>query len=601
MKITLKDNVVAEVSKGTTVASVVECISQSLAKNAICGKINGKLVDLQSSISKNCKLEIITMKDKDAINVLWHSSSHILAQAVKTIYPNAKLACGQNDENGFYYDFDFKTPISESDFSLIEDEMQKIIDADFTVVRTNITKQQAFMIAEENEEPYKLELINSLTDGESYALYSQGDFSDFCSGPHLKSTGLVKAFKLTRLEKTFWNNDVNSKPLTRIYGVSFFYKKDLDHYIKNREIIAKRNHLVIGKSLSFFDKDTVTGEIILLPQGQRIMNSVWDYSRSLAEKYGHHEISLLGGNYRDTNILPVSAYRLTNKKSLMFPLRYVVGENHVSSTNFSENNGLIGSKTVTRHRFITFVPAVNIDAEFKQMADVVKEFYAPFGYAVTVRMSVSDFNMSPEYAKVKSTLKRVLEKKFGVVSYNQSGFNKVDVIKIEYVISDCLGREWTIGNCYIDFGFAQKEKIATEVGGKLCFPITIVNNICLSTEKLFAILIEHYAGDLPYWLKATLVKIVATSDRAIIKGKKIITNLRKYGVYAELYLSKKESFKPDEYVPYTIALGEDEVANNKVKLVMSGEKTLSVPVKKFMQEIIAAKMSKEIEGPKKFS
>lgn len=596
MKITLKDNVIAEVSKGTTVALVAEYISESLAKNAVCGKINGKLVDLNSNIGKNCKLEIITMKDKDAINVLWHSSSHILAQAVKSIYPNVKIASGGYNEFGFYYDFDFKSPIEEADLSSIEDEMQKIITANFNVFRVDLTKEQAFKLAEENGEIYKLELLNKLQPNEKIGLYNQGDFYDFCDGPHLKATGAVKAFKLTKIEKIHFDNDERNKILTRIYGVSFFYKKDLDKYLKQQDSIAKRNHLIIGAKEGFLGVDPETNGIVLLPKGQRVIKSITSLSEDLAADFLFEEISSIVEASDSSNKLIGTAYRIYEKNGLEFPLKYLIKEQHKNSV-IGGGESLFSSPNNTRHKFVTFAKQSEIDAEIKEIFLLVEKFYSSFGLPVFVKLHVGDEDLSPSYTKIKSTLKKVLDKKFGDKLLIASGYHKLDVIKVEYMVRDLLGRDWTIGNSYIDLSFAQLNKIAYTENEKLFFPVTIVNNLCKSYEKLFAILIESYAGKLPYWCMSTPLKIVTTYTKALAKSRKIVANLKKFNIHASEYFSKKPEVKYDSSYPVCIALGEAELKTKTVKIITKEANEFSIPIKKFVQEMVSSKLNRDLECP----
>lgn len=588
MKITLKDNVVAEVSKNTTVLSVISGISESLAKSAICGKMNGKLVDLTHEIKKNCKLEIITQKDKDAINVLWHSSGHILAQAVKAVYPNAKLASGECTDNGFYYDFDFKTPITEADLPLIEDEMAKIINANFQVVKAEITKDQAFMLAEENAEPYKLELINKLPSDELVGLYTQGDFSDFCAGPHLKSTGLVKAFKLTRVEQAYFENDPENKPLTRISGVSFFYKKDLDLFLKNQDLIKKRNHMKLGVSRGYFGVDEMSGKIVFFKNGQRVINAITGYIDELADEFGFGEISLPSFENKNTGVVEATAYRASNKELLSFPLRYYIKETVVPKI-VNVSRGLFDHALNTRDKFVVFSPVDMVDQEFKTIFEMVKRFYESVGFSVRVRLHVGDDAIPGDYNKVKGLLKRAIDKKFGVTDKIQAGYHKVDVLKVEYLLTDSLGREWSIGSLHVDFSFAQNNGIALNSNGKLEFPITIVSNICKSIERLFAILIETRAGDLPFWISPAAVKIVVTDSKAIGKAERISGMLKKHKVYSDVFILGSGKVKFDSEYPVNIVIGSEELANNTIKILLSSGESLSMTARKVAQELLRSK------------
>lgn len=597
MKITLKDNVIAEVSKGTTVLSVISGISESLAKSAICGKINGVLVDFSSEIGKNCKLEIITQKDKDAIIVLWHSSSHILAQAVKAVYPNSKLASGGSNENGFYYDFDFKTPISMADLSLIEDEMQNIINADFQVIRTKLTKEQAFLLAEENEEPYKLEIINKIPSGEMVSLFTQGDFSDFCSGPHLKSTGQVKAFKLTNIEKTYWENDPDNKQLTRITGVSFFYKKDLDQFLKNQDQIEKRNHMKVGAEKGLFARDSMTDKIVFLRSGQRVYNSILEYFQQVADEYAFSEISLINNDNKSSGVVEATAYRVSAKDSIDFPIKYYIKE-VVEPKIVNLANGLFDYNINTRDKYVVFARADGIDAEFKQLFEMVKKFYGAFGFEVGVRLHVGDNAIPGDYSKIKGALKRTIDKQFGGTDKIQSGYHKLDVLKVEYLLHDTLGREWSMGSLHVDFSYAQKNGIAFNNDGKLEFPITLVSNMCKSVEKLIAIMIENNAGELPFWLMPVQAKIVATDTKAISKAKKIALNLSRFKVYSELYLAHRGKIKADSHIPLTLVIGSNELKSGAIRVLQKDGKEVTLSVKKLLQMILKCKDERKLEIPK---
>lgn len=596
MKITLKDNVVAEVNKGTTVLTVIKGISESLAKSAVCGKINGVLVDLSSEIGKNCKLEIITIKDKDAITVLWHSSAHILAQAVKSVYPNAKLASGSANENGFYYDFDFKTPITKADLEKIEDEMNRIILADFMVVRAEITKEQAFLLAEENEEPYKLEIINKIPNNEKVGLLNQGDFSDFCIGPHIKSTGLIKAFKLTNIEKRFWEDNPENKQLTRINGVAFFFKKDLDTYLKQQELIQKQNHMKLGEEKGLFARDSMSDKIVFLNHGQRVLNGMTSLMGSLADEYGFNEISMPMADNKSLGVVEATAYRVSNKEEISFPVKYYIKET-VEPKFINLNNGLFNYSINTRDKLVSFSRAATIDTEFKQIFELTKKFYSSFGFEVGIRLHVGDNVIPGDYSKVKSILKRNIDKQFGINNKVQAGYHKIDVLKVEYILNDKLGREWSIGSLHVDFSYAQKNGIACSVDGKLEFPVTIVSCVCKSYEKLFAIVLENNAGKLPFWILPTQVKIVVTDTKAVIKAKKINSCLIKYKIYSDLYLAHRGKIKPDSEIPITIVIGEKELKEGVVQVLNQDGTESRLTSRRFIQELLKSWSNRELIAP----
>lgn len=596
MKITLKDNVVAEVAKGTTVESVINSISESLAKNAICGKVNGALVDLSAEIGKNCKLEIITMKDKDAIKVLWHSSSHILAQAVKTVFPTAKLVQGASDEDGFYYDFDLRRKLSQDDLTAIEDEMQRIISSNFPVVKATLTKEQALALAEEKEESYKIEELNKLKPSESVGIVTQGDFFDFCEGPHIKSTGLIRAFKITGANTSSFGDGAEKKIFTRINGVSFFYKKDLEAHLKNQELIAKRNHLVIGQKKGLFARDNSINRIIFLNQGQRVFNNILDFLSSLADEYEYSEVSLPSIDNKNGGLVEAIAYKESDKKSGVFPIKYFVKE-RIEPKTVNLDNGLINYLVNTRDKFVTFSRFGELDTQLKELFAMVKKFYSAFGFDVSARLYVGAEAIPADYSKVKGIIKRAIEKNFKSVDQAQSDYYKLDVLKVEYVITDSMNREWSMGSLHVDFGYAPNNGIALSVDRKLEFPITIVNNICKSIERLMAILVENTEGEMPFWLSPITVKLVATDAKAVQKTKKIAQSLLKYKIYSELYLAHKGKVKPDPNIPLTLAIGAKELSDGVVRVISKAGAEVCVTARKFIQTVFKSKYNRSYVVP----
>ncbi|MBQ7453019.1 MAG: threonine--tRNA ligase, partial [Clostridia bacterium] len=291
MRIELRDEV-REYPKGTTVEEIAKSISEGLARVAVCGKIGDELVDLQTQLEHDCKLTIITNKDEDYKLVMRHTAAHVMAQAVKSIYPTAKLSIGPATNDGFYYDFDFKTPIKEEDLPKIEAEMKRIIKANFPIVRKEISRSSAIKLMEESDETYKVELIDAIPEGDKITTYSQGDFTDICRGPHLKSTGMVKAFKLTKLAGAYWRGDEHNKMLTRIYGVVFEKASEMDEYFKMIEEAEKRDHRKLGKELDlFFLSDYAPGMPFFMPKGQIVINELINFWREEHQKAGYYEIT----------------------------------------------------------------------------------------------------------------------------------------------------------------------------------------------------------------------------------------------------------------------------------------------------------------------
>ena len=277
MKITLKDGSVIEAAENSTCLDVAKQISEGLARNAVAAKIDGKLVDLSAKIENDCELQLVTLRDKEGLEVYRHTCAHILAQAIKHIFPTCKLAIGPVIEKGFYYDVEFKTPISQDDLDKIEKEMKDIIKSDIPVERIVYTRKEALKVAKDFGEPYKVELINELPADSVISFYKQGDFMDLCRGPHLPSTGRIKAFKLTSVTGAYWRGNEKNKMLTRIYGTAFEKKSELDEYLTALEEAKKRDHNKLGRDLGIFMTEEVIGQglPILMPKGAKILQILW--------------------------------------------------------------------------------------------------------------------------------------------------------------------------------------------------------------------------------------------------------------------------------------------------------------------------------------
>ena len=288
MKITLKDGSVIEAESGKTVGEVAKSISEGLFRNAVCGKVDGVLVDLSHVLDKDCALEIVTLKDKAGLDVFRHTASHVLAQAVKAIYPTCKLAIGPVIENGFYYDIDFKTPISKDDLGKIEAEMNKIIKGDLPIERFTLSRKDALKMMDNFGEPYKKELINDLPKDAEISFYKQGDFVDLCRGPHLPSTGKIKAFKLTSVTGAYWRGDEKNKMLTRIYGTAFEKKAELEEYLAKVEEAKMRDHNKLGRELGLFMTEEVIGQglPLLMPKGAKMMQILTRFVEDEEERRG---------------------------------------------------------------------------------------------------------------------------------------------------------------------------------------------------------------------------------------------------------------------------------------------------------------------------
>ena len=418
MKIKLTDGSVLELPAGTTVAGVAGAISDGLKRNAVAGKVNGHLVDLSYPVNEDAEVTVITLKDPEGLQIYRHTCAHVLAQALKHIYPTCSLAIGPTIENGFYYDVDFKTPITQDDLAKVEEEMKKIIKGNFPVERFELSREDAVKLMTKYNEPYKVELINDLPEGSVISFYKQGDFTDLCRGPHLPSTGLIKAFKLTSLAGAYWRGNEKNKMLTRIYGTAFIKKADMDAYFTMLEEAKKRDHTKLGKELKLFALlNEGKGFPFFLPNGMTLRNTLIDYWRQIHRREGYVEVSTpiiltrslweTSGHWdhykenmyttkidgEDCAIKPMNCpggmliYKLEPHSYKDLPMR--IGElglvhRHEKS---GQLHGLMRVRCFTQDDAHIFMTPDQITSEIKGVVRLIDEVYSMFGFKYHVELS----------------------------------------------------------------------------------------------------------------------------------------------------------------------------------------------------------------------
>ena len=423
MNIKLADGSVMELPEGATVAGVASAVSEGLKRNAVAGKVNGKLVDLAHTLEEGDEVVIVTMKDPEALDIYRHTCAHVLAQAVRSIYPTCSLAIGPTIENGFYYDIDFKTPISTEDFPKIEEEMNRIIKANFAIERFELPREEAIALMTKYKEPYKVQLIKDLPEDSVISFYRQGDFTDLCRGPHLPSTGLIKAFKLTTLAGAYWRGDEKNKMLTRIYGTAFLKKSEMEAYFTMLEEAKKRDHTKLGKELKLFALlNEGKGFPFFLPNGMVLKNNLIDYWRSIHRREGYVEVSTpimlsrtlweTSGHWdhykenmyttkidgEDYAIKPMNCpggmliYKLEPRSYKDLPMR--VGElglvhRHEKS---GQLHGLMRVRCFTQDDAHIFMTPEQITPEIKGVVRLIDEVYSLFGFKYHVELSTRPDN-----------------------------------------------------------------------------------------------------------------------------------------------------------------------------------------------------------------
>ena len=607
MKIKLRDDE-KEFEDGMSVLDIAKSISEGLARMAVCGKLDDELVDLNKPIFGDHELEIITTKSEEYKEVLRHSAAHVLAQAVKTIFPTAKLWVGPATKDGFYYDFDFKTPITNEDLSLIEDEMQKIIKANFEIVRKEVSKKEAIKLLKEAGEIYKAELVEGIPDGEMITTYTQGDYTEVCRGPHVKSTGLIKAFKLTKISGAYLKGDSKNKMLTRIYGVAFDKKSEMDEYFRLLEEAMKRDHRKLGKELDlFFFDETAPGMPYWLPKGFTMLNELINYWRAMHKKKGYQEFSAPQVNssilwktsghwdhYKDDmfvltdsdgneqalkpmscpNSIKVFASKVRSYKDL--PLRFndvdVIHRNEKSG----QLNGMFRVRMFRQDDSHNFVTKDQIGSEIKEILTIASKIYGDFGlpYELTLSTRPDDFMGEIEtWNQAEAELKVVLNEICGEGKYTiNEGDGAFYGPKIDIKMKDCLGREWQMGTIQVDFQLPQRFDLSyIDKDGSKQMPIMIHRAILGSFERFIGIITEHFAGAFPTWIAPVQVKVISVSEKSADYAKKVSAYFEEKDIRTELdnsdeRIGYKIRLAQLEKVPYMMILGENESNANTVSI-----------------------------------
>ena len=605
IKVKLIDGCMKEIEEGSNGYSLAASISKKLAKEAIAAKINDKLVDLNHGLKNDDKVEIITADSEDGIEIIRHSTAHVMAQAVKRIYGNVKLAIGPTIKNGFYYDFDLDISITQDDLKKIEDEMNKIINEDLKFKRDDVSREEALKIMSEKGEYYKVELINALDESEKISLYEQGDFTDLCRGPHIPSTKFIKAFKLTSVAGAYWRGSEKNKMLQRIYGVAFSSKKELEKYLNMIEEAKKRDHRKLGRELKLFEiMDEGPGFPFFLPKGVILKNILIDYWRKLHNEAGYVEIETpimlnkelwIRSGHWDHYKENMYTSMIDNKEFALKPMNCPGGMLVYKSEGHSYRDlplrvgelgrvhrheisgalhGLMRVRAFTQDDAHIFMLPEQIKSEILGVIKLIDEVYDTLGFKYNVELSTrpeDSMGSDEEWNMAERSLKEALDE--GGLDYKiNEGDGAFYGPKIDFHIEDSLGRSWQCGTIQLDFQLPQRfelEYIGSD-GGKHR-PIVIHRVIFGSIERFIGILIEHFAGKFPVWLSPIQVKVLPISDSFMEYGHEVIDKLRKYGIRCEIdNRSEKIGYKireaRNERVPYMIIVGEKEKNHGNISL-----------------------------------
>ncbi len=605
MIIRMKDGSEREYDAPVTVWKAAQDIGEGLARAACAGEVNGQAVDLRYEITQDCDFRILTFEDEEGRAAFRHTASHILAQAVKRLYPNTRLAIGPAIKDGFYYDFEFESPISNEDLEQIEKEMKKIVEEKEDIRRFTLTREEAMELMRKREEPYKQALIEDLPEGEEISFYEQGEFVDLCAGPHLMNTKSVKAFRLTSIAGAYWRGSEKNKMLTRIYGTAFAKKEELKEYLELLEEAKKRDHRKLGKELGLFAlMDEGPGFPFFLPKGMILKNLLIDYWRELHKREGYVEIQtpmLLNrklwetsghwDHYRenmyttriddeDFAIKPMNCpggmlvYKSEPHSYRDLPLR--IGELGLVHRHEKSGalHGLMRVRCFTQDDAHIFMTQEQITDEIKGVLRLIDEVYQKFGFRYHVELSTrpeDSIGSDEDWEMATDGLRKALDELKLDYTVNE-GDGAFYGPKIDFHLTDSLGRTWQCGTIQLDFQLPMRFE-AEYIGadGERHRPIMIHRVVFGSIERFIGILIEHYAGKFPLWLAPVQVKVLPISDKHIDYAKKVAEILKNASVRCEADLrAEKIGYKIRsaqlEKVPYMLIVGQKEEENKTVSV-----------------------------------
>ena len=614
MKIILPDGSAFESAENVTVADVARHISEGLLRNAVCGKVNGELVDLSHVITGDCEVRIITLKDKEGLAVYRHTTAHVLAQAVKNIFPTSKLAIGPTVENGFYYDIEFKTPITRDDLAKIENEMKDIIKSDLPIERLVYSRQDALKIFRNFSEPYKVELINDLPKDSVISFYKQGDFMDLCRGPHLPSTGRIKAFKLTSVTGAYWRGDEKNKMLTRIYGTAFEKKSELDDYLIALEEAKKRDHNKLGRDLGIFMTEEVIGQglPILMPKGAKILQILSRFVEDEEEKRGFmitktpnmakNDLYRISGHwyhYRDKMFIigdenspeaialrPMTCpfqyqiYKNGLKSYRELPCRYSETATEFRNEASGEMHGLIRVRQFTLSAGHIICTPEQVEGEFKRCLDLSYYFLECLGMKddVSFRFSKRGKSNKEKYIdndkawnETEALMKKILDD-IGLTYVEADDEAAFYGPKLDVQIKNVYGKEDTLITIQLDFAAARSfEMTYVDENGEKQYPFVIHRSSIGCYERTLALLIEKYAGAFPLWICPEQVRVMSLTDRTADYAEEIAESLKAAGIRATTDVrSEKIGYKireaQMEKIPYMVIVGDKEKEENTLSV-----------------------------------
>ena len=642
INIKLPDGSIRTVTAGSSALDVAKDISEGLARNVLAAEVNGEVVDAMRELPAEATLKLLTWNDTDGKSTYWHSSAHLMAEAIREFYPEAKLAIGPPIENGFYYDVDFgEDHVVEKDLEKIEKKMMELAKTKAEFIRKEVSKADALNYFQKEEDPYKLELIDGLEDGE-ITFYTQGNFTDLCRGPHIPHTGHIKSVKLLNIAGAYWRGDENNKQLTRIYGITFPKKKELTEYLELLEEAKKRDHRKLGKELDLFTFSDRVGQglPLWLPKGTQLRERLVNFMREAQESLGYDpvitphignkDLYVCSGHYDKYGEDSFQPIKTPNENEEFFlkpmncphhceifkarphsyrdlPLRYAEFGTVYRYEQSGELHGLTRVRGFTQDDAHIFCTQDQVKDEFKSVIDLILYVFSSLGFEDYIaQVSLRDpenqakyIGSSDNWEKAGRAIQEAAEEK-GLpitVEYGEAAFYGP---KLDFMVKDALGRKWQLGTIQVDYNLPERFELEyTGADNQKHRPVMIHRAPFGSLERFIAILIEHTAGKFPLWLSPEQAIILPISEKYNEYAEKLSRTLKNSDIRARLDLRNEKIGKKIreaelEQIPYMLIVGEKEAAENAVAVRKKGQGDLGVmTVQDFTQEI-EAEIEKEL-------
>ncbi len=643
IKVTFPDGSIREYAKGTTAMQIAESISPRLASEVLAASVNGKVQDLQLPIEQDCELKLHKWDDEEGRRTFWHTSSHLMAEALQKLYPGIKFGIGPSIETGFYYDVDSPTPITEADLAKIEKLMMELARSKEPLVRREVSKAEALKTFTEKGDQYKVELISALEDG-TITFYTNGCFTDLCRGPHLPNTGLIKAIKLTSVAGAYWRGDEHNKMLTRIYGVSFPKKSMLDEHLAMLEEAKKRDHRKLGKDLELFAFSQRVGQglPLWLPKGTALRERLENFLRGVQKKYGYQQVItphigmkdlyVTSGHYakygkdsfqpihtpyegEEFLLKPMNCphhceiYKTKPRSYKDLPLRFAEFGTVYRYEQSGELHGLTRVRGFTQDDAHLFVRPDQLLDEFEKVIDIVLYIFKTLKFEnFTAQVSLRDPNNKQKYIgtdenweKAESAIIEAAANKGlpTIVEYGEAAFYGP---KLDFMVKDAIGRKWQLGTIQVDYNLPERFDLTyTGSDDKPHRPIMIHRAPFGSMERFVAVLLEHTGGRFPLWLSPDQVVVLPISEKFNDYAEKVSNYLNNYDIRAQIdnrneKIGRKIRDNELKRIPFLLIVGEKEEAEQKVSVRAQGQGDQGQMSLEEFRDMITELVKKETEA-----